>query len=965
MDFQRKRKNPLNPTPATALRQISLLVRRFQANSAYYHSASYHEADVRSEFIDQFLIALGWDVHHQLQTLPGEQEVRPYRSSQDPLTQRRADYALSLTPHFDRAVLYIEAKRPGEELATAESYFQVIRYARQLDHPLAILTNFSQWHVIDCRQEVRLETALQRGVARYDYRDFADRVKFAEFFQWFSRPAVAGGSLARYTASLPRCRARIGQQSFTARLLGKLHSLGQKLLKGSKRTSPQWSCENRHIEIQQILERLILIRFLEDKQIEPEPVLPTLGTTPGHSAWQDFITTCHRLNSKYSNLGFELHTPLDIPTGLSIDETLFRELLTVFDYRSTPYLLSDVSLPILGAMYKQSLDRKPATLAHKASGVFYTPDDIVNHIVHHTVGKLIAGKQPGEITQMRFIDISCGCGAFLLGIYMYLIQYVTRWYHQHPTQTPPDALTQTEDGPRLSLTEKSRILLDNIYGVDLDPKAIEIAKRTLLLALFDEPEATSASSDNSYSCHAPLPSLVNNIKAGNSLIGSDFVSSTNHRLNTPAEPLQIHPFDWKSEFPAICKSGGFDAVIGNPPYVNIRHLTREHGEGVKDYFRTHYESATGGYDLYVLFLERAYHLLRPHGTWGVIIPNKIASLGYGASCRQLLLSRTTIHNIIDLSQSRTFSEANVYPYIIVGEKCPPALNHSISFQRVDSPSQLSSPCHTQSVRQSDLSAAGGLAVPASLPVEARVPTAPLAERARLHSGTTGFTAQRTANVLIEKADLADSPGFEFIVSGNIDRYCVALGNVRYLKRIYRQPVLPAAAPTLSANKRQLFAGPKIVIAGMSKRLEAALDPGGWALGVQVFAAAELQADPRYLLALLNSKLLSFLFRTRFPAKSLSGGYLAINKGQLAQLPIRILDLSRQRDKTRHAQLLSLVDQMHLLQAGEPSPPPLAPANARQSRITAIDQQIDRLVYQLYSLTSAEIAHVEQATPTSP
>ncbi len=959
MAFQRKLKNPLNPTPATAFRKISLLVRRFQANSAFYHSASYHEADVRSDFIDHFLIALGWDVHHDLQTLPGEQEVRLVRSSQDPLTQRCADYALSLAPHFDRAVLYVEAKRPGEELAAAESYFQVIRYARQLDHPLAILTNFSQWHVIDCRQEVRLETALQRGVARYDYHDFAERMKFAEFFQRFSRPAVAGGSLARYTASLPPCRARIGQQSFTARLLSKLHSLGQKLPKGNNQTD---NCENLQEAIQQILERLILIRFLEDKQIEPEPVLPTLGTTPGHSGWQDFITTCHRLNSKYSGLGFEPHSPLDMPTGLSIDEALFRELLTVLDYHSTPYLLSDVPLPILGAMYKQSLDHKPAALTHRAGGVYYTPDYIVNYIVHHTVGKLIAGKQPSEIAQMRFIDISCGCGAFLLGIYSYLIQYVTRWYHQHPTQTPPGALIQSEDGPRLSLTEKSRILRDNIYGVDLDPKAIEIAKRTLLLALLDEPEATSASDDSNRSCRAPLPSLVNNIKSGNSLIGSDFVSSTNHRLDSPATPLQVHRFDWESEFPAISKFGGFDAVIGNPPYVNIRHLTREHGDGVKDYFRAHYESATGGYDLYVLFLERAYHLLRPHGTWGVIIPNKIASLGYSASCRQLLLSRTTIHNIIDLSQSRIFSQANVYPYIIVGEKCPPALNHSISFHQADAPSELSSPRHTQSVRQSDLSAAGGLGVPASLPVEARVPTAPLAERARLHSGTTGFTAQQTAKVLVEKANLPDSPCFEFIVSGNIDRYRVALGNVRYLKRTYQQPVLPAAAPTLSANKRQLFAGSKIVIAGMSKRLEAALDPGGWALGVQVFAAAELQVDPRYLLALLNSKLLSFLFRTRFPAKSLSGGYLAINKGQLAQLPIRILDLSRQRDKTRHAQLVSLVDQMHSLQAGEPSQPSLAPAAARQRQITAIDQQIDRLVYQLYSLTSAEIAHVEQAIP---
>src|SRR5205823_10313677 len=124
-------------------------------------------------------------------------------------------------------------------------------------------------------------------------------------------------------------------------------------------------------------------------------------------------------------------------------------------------------------------------------------------------------------------------------------------------------------------------------------------------------------------------------------------------------------------------------------------------------------------------------------------------------------------------------------------------------------------------------------------------------------------------------------------------------------RDYARPRLPLDIPELSPAKRRLFARPKIVVAGMSRRLEAAWDEQGLALGVQVFAASEFQLDPFYLLALLNSKLLSYLFATRYAAKRLGGGYLAINKGQLARLPIRIIAPAARADQRRRARLTVL------------------------------------------------------------
>jgi hypothetical protein len=161
-----------------------------------------------------------------------------------------------------------------------------------------------------------------------------------------------------------------------------------------------------------------------------------------------------------------------------------------------------------------------------------------------------------------------------------------------------------------------------------------------------------------------------------------------------------------------------------------------------------------------------------------------------------------------------------------------------------------------------------------------------------------------------------------------------------MKRTFARPVLPMNADALSENKRSLFANPKIVIAGMSRRLEAAFDGDGVALGVQVYAVANFQDDARFLLGVLNSKLMSFLLRTRFQAKRLAGGYLAINKSQLAKLPIRFVDEADRQAVSLRDRIIDIVDGIE--------------------RPTAeSDDEIDRLVYQLYALTADEVETVQR------
>jgi SAM-dependent methyltransferase len=390
--------------------------------------------------------------------------------------------------------------------------------------------------------------------------------------------------------------------------------------------------------------------------------------------------------------------------------------------------------------------------------------------------------------------------------------------------------------------------------------------------------------------------------------------------------------------------GRFDAVVGNPPYVSIRELAHTHSRAEIEALRKRFATARGNFDLYVPFWERALELLRPGGRLGFIVPNKWGTLDYARALRELLLTQTTMEQVVDVSALRIFPHASTYPQLVILKKEPPPQLHGVKVTCLQAASELNSAgldCDCRRVAQAKLQASA-LVWGADLDVEQRIKTQPLGSLCALHSGASGYSAALMAGELQESAALMDgrdTAAFDFIVSGNIDRYAIAPGNVRFLKRYWQRPCLPVDAEHVSALKKRLYAEPKILFSGMCRRLEAAYDEQGLALGVQVFAARDLQVDPYYLLGILNSKLLSYLFRERFAAKRLAGGYLAINKGQLEQLPVAIPSASPKSLGQRIANL----------------------ARRLQCRFSqAFDEQLDELVYTLYQLTASERARIERS-----
>ena len=492
---------------------VKQLIAQFQAHSSHYLSPKYQEAEVRADFIDKLFTALGWDVAHDYQKNPYAQEVKVEKAQRqaDAASQKRADYAFSLAPDYKTVQFFVEAKKPSLTLRqNRDGYFQTAKYGWNAQTGVSILTDFEEIVIIDCRAKPDFDTILQNELRYFKYTELQDEDTFAEFYWLFSREAVAAGNLARYIADLPKAKSS-GKQlrllggrylSIDDSFLSYIGDIRLHLAQAFYQNNPALNSYQLTEATQRTIDRLVFMRFLEDKQIEPETLLYNIASAA--HPWAKFITECKRLDTKYNGIVFKPHF-IDQNSFLGADETAFRDIASDLDHTNTPYDFNYIPVHILGSIYerflgniiaidngKAAIEQKPEV--RKAGGVFYTPKYIVDYIVENTVGKIIAGKNPDYITKLKFADIACGSGSFLIGVYDCLLDYHKNYYNRYPDKAKSagchfDEATGTWV---LSIKQKQRILLNNIYGVDIDLQATEVTQLSLFLKLLEDETMASA-----------------------------------------------------------------------------------------------------------------------------------------------------------------------------------------------------------------------------------------------------------------------------------------------------------------------------------------------------------------------------------------------------------------------------------------------------------------------------------------
>ncbi|QTM05651.1 Eco57I restriction-modification methylase domain-containing protein [Brachyspira hyodysenteriae] len=656
-------------------KKVEELVIKFRNNKDQYTNKNYNETETRRDFLDPFFEAFGWDVSNRAgksqtyRDVIHEDKVKVGKETKAP------DYAFRIGGN---RVFFVEAKKPGVNLKEDNlPAFQLRRYGWSAKLGISFLTDFEELAVYDCTRKPNVND--KASTARIEYIHFEDYLNRFDFlYEILNKERIEQGSLEKYIAGTSNKK---GTESVDIDFLNSLDSLRTKLASNIAKLNKNLSVRDLNYAVQQIIDRIIFLRAAEDRGIEEYGDLKKTCENKDESFYGNLLKIFEKADGRYNSGLFDFSKD-SISSSIEIDNKVIKEIINELYYPLSPYEFSVISVEIIGNAYEQFLGKtitigknhsakielKPEV--RKAGGVYYTPEYIVDYIVANTVGEAIKGKKPEEIANIKILDPACGSGSFLLGAYKYLLNYHIEYYNKIKDRakfkgSKEDVIKENGD---LTIWIKKQILRNNIFGVDIDSNAVEVTKLSLLMKCLEGESPASIQNNQDLFNERALPSLEDNIKCGNSLIGNDFYES---HLDLDDDTLyKINCFDWNSKFRDIMKAGGFDVVIGNPPYVQIQSMEKELKEGYKE---SNYKNYISTGDIYQLFFEKSLDVLKTGGIVGMITSNKWMRAGYGVVTRDYFYRNANVNGIIDLGAGR-FKGATVDTSIILYSKNDDEIN---------------------------------------------------------------------------------------------------------------------------------------------------------------------------------------------------------------------------------------------------------------------------------------------------
>jgi hypothetical protein len=654
---------------------VAALVERYRRNESDYRNVGYNETQARTDFITPFLEAFGWDVHNVKRQPRGLREVVEEANVDvgDERLSKKPDYELRLAR---QRKLFVEAKKPSVRIdRDRRAAFQARRYGFSANLPITILTNFSQLAIYDCRVGPR--EGDEAHVARLLLVDFDDfEIQFAELWSSFSRESVYSGEFDRRFAVGV---SHHGTQQFDDLFLGQVRRWRERLAIDIHANSPGLSPTELTYAVQLFLCRLVFLRICEDRDIETYGNLRDLDSPDTFNALMDQL---RRADAFYDSGLFDLLD--DERLGLRIGDGTLRDIIAELYYPESPYTFAVVETEVLGEIYEQFLGEEIAVVdgavviiakpeVREGGGVVPTPRYIVDAIVERTLGPSLTGKSPDELAGFTVADICCGSGVFLLAAYEQLLDHYLSWYvagdrGAHNGRTIYDAGGEQW---RLTFEERRRILLAHIRGVDIDSNAVEVSRFSLLVKLLDGESAQALQDFVGYNESPALPALDSRIRSGNSLVSrAEWIAAEGGF--PPGLAGSVNPFDWSAEFPSETGRGGFDVIVGNPPYIRIQNMT-EYAPAEVAYYQnpqSPFETARiDNFDKYALFVERSLGLLRETGRLGVIVPHKFMTIQSGRALRRLLTTPCSLEEIVHFGVKQVFGAGTTnYTCILVLNK---------------------------------------------------------------------------------------------------------------------------------------------------------------------------------------------------------------------------------------------------------------------------------------------------------
>jgi len=605
-----------------AKQKICELVEKYEKIKASRLVSKYTEEETKKDFILPLFKILGWSVEDK-----NEVTAEEHQSS------GRVDYGFYLN---ERLKFYLEAKSLKSDLNREDYANQAVKYSWNKGATWAILTDFENLKVFNAQ-------IIDRSLTDKLFFDISYNQYIERFDQlWLLSKEAFEKNLIDIEAE--KIGKKLQKVSVTALLYKDLDKCREILTHNLSQMNSAVKKDLLDEGVQRLLDRLIFLRVAEDRGIEPPTLIPLIRDWESkgrkENLYQSMIKKFRELDKIYNSDLFSEHPfeeweEYSNATEKAINILYGKKGYYEYDFKAMPTdVLGSVYENYLG--YRLSQSKKGVTISkdakkRKEQGIYYTPTFIVDYIVKNALQPVLDKcKSVSDLKKIKVLDPACGSGSFLIKALELIHDKYIEFENQGGSWTKLD------------------ILLNNIYGVDLDPQAVEITRLNLLINALDK--------------RMELPGLGENIKNGNSLIS---ISGIDKELEKyfGKNFRDKNPFNWKEEFPEVFKQDGFDVVIGNPPYIRVHKLLNED----KEYFWKNFPVFKAKSDIYACFIQKAIDLLKNHGIISFIVSNTWLTLESFSALREYILNNCKIKKFV-IPPKKVFPGASVETIIFLFEK---------------------------------------------------------------------------------------------------------------------------------------------------------------------------------------------------------------------------------------------------------------------------------------------------------
>ena len=638
--------------------RLQSLVDRFQAAKTNLQLKNSSEATIRA-WIDELLSIFGWDVQNTQQV---QTEHSLGRSEKERLhgigsANTRPDYTLV---NGNVPLAFIDAKSLDVDIEhDKDAAFQIRSYGWSIGAPFSIVTNFEQMAVYD--------SSVMPNVN--DGADFA-RTFYFTCDKYIEKFDILQAILLRCNVIAGNVRLAHGKgnaldENFSMMLGGIRKELAKAIIKNNQIAS----ISTLSYYVQTIINRVLFIRVCESRGLEADGLLRQFSE---RNFWTEFKNSSYAdFYEHYDGPMFKKIPPLQ---SLSIDNEVFEHFLKSLYYPS-PYRFDVIPLKTLSDIYDlflgyqlvvdgDTVTDELKSEFKKSNGAVTTPVSLVNRVINCTLSSpAIESLTIPQILRLKIVDIACGSGVFIAGAYDYIVKLIEK--RLSLGEEVDKAFAILLDGkPTLTIEGRKAVIGNCLYGVDINPEAVEVAKMSLSLKLIDNYAPKDFGTVGILGSQI-LKGIGKNIRCGNSLVGSDIETLYPSILENLHELQATNAFDWQTAFPEVFEKGGFDFVVGNPPYVEVKNYNLELPYMASYIKKVYSSSKNGKIDLAIPFIERGVNLLNHHGRLGYIIQKRFFKTDYGKGIRKLLTSNELLNGVYDYAETDLFAGRITYVAIIV------------------------------------------------------------------------------------------------------------------------------------------------------------------------------------------------------------------------------------------------------------------------------------------------------------